>query len=175
MSICVFFNIEHYTMPQLFYCNKTNFFMGSAYNKGFLNNTFNSFFETALEKGVIKKKRTFKARDFKISEKTYDSKHKLLCIQLPNPKKHDRTDTYLKSYYISFLEYDNKIEVLDIYGLQKRNSKQNMVLVVSFVDGDDDKIVFRGIIEDSPNSIFSYMHKVAFENYYPHISLSYWE
>ena len=69
MAINVFYNIEHYTMPQIFYCGKTNFFMGAAYNKGFLHQTFNSFFEMAFQKGVIKKKRKFKAGDFKISEK----------------------------------------------------------------------------------------------------------
>lgn len=175
MAINVFYNIEHYTMPQIFYYGKTNFFMGAVYNKGFLHQTFNSFFEMAFKKGIIKRKRKLKASDFKISEKTYDDKHKLLCIHLPMPKTCDHSEVYLRAYFISFLEYDNKIEILDIYGLQKRNSKQNENFVISFVDGNDNEIVFRGIVGDDSKSIFEYMYKVAFENFYPHVSLSRWE
>lgn len=171
MAINFFYNIEHHTLPQVFYYGKTNFFMGAAYNKGFLHQTFNSFFEIAFKNGVIKRKRKFKTGNFKISEKTYDNKHKLLCIHLPKPKTCDYAEVYLKTYLISFMERDNKIEVLDIYGLQKRGSKPNEVFVVSFVDGDDDKIVFRGIVKDEPNSIFEHMYKVAFENFYPRVSL----
>lgn len=175
MAINIFYNIEHYTMPQIFYCGKTNFFMGCTYNKGFLHQTFNYFFETAFQEGVIKRKRKFKAEDFEITEKTYDSKHKLLCIRLPKPKTCDRTNVYLKTYFISFLEYDDKIEVLDIYGLQKRDSQKNEIVVVSFVDGNDDKIVFRGIVNDDRISIFEYMYKVAFENFYPRVTFSCFE
>lgn len=174
MAINVFYNIEHYTMPQVFYYGKTNFFMGAAYNKGFLHETFNSFFDSAFKKGVIKIKREFKASDFRISETTYDDKHKLLCIYLPEPKSCDHTDVYLVAYFISFLEYDNKIEVLDIYGLQNRDSALNKFFVVSFVDGNDE-IVFRGIVEDDSNSVLEYMYKVAFENFYPCVSLMRWE
>ena len=175
MAIKVFYNIEHYTMPQVFYYGKTNFFMGAAYNKGFLHRTFNSFFDMAFKEGVIKRRRKFKSSDFKISERTYDDKHKLLCIHLPKPKTRDRTNKYLMAYFISFLECDNQIEVLDIYGLQKRDSEQNKNFVISFVDGNDDQIVFRGTVNDDPNSIFEYMYKVAFEDFYPSVSLLSWE
>ena len=57
MSIPVFFNIEHYTMPQIFYCDKANFFMGTAYGTGFMNKTFTTFYDEAYKKGVVKKKR----------------------------------------------------------------------------------------------------------------------
>ena len=175
MAINVFYNIEHYTLPQVFYHNKTNFFMGVAYNKGFLHQTCNSFFDMAFKKGVIKIKRKFNAKDFKISETTYDDKHKLLCIRLPKPKKCDNTDTYLESYFLSFLEYDNKIEVLDIYALRKCNSKQERFFFISFNSRDDDKIVFRGIVEDEQSKILEYMYKVAFEDFYPRVSLSSWD
>ena len=175
MAINVFYNLEHHTLPQVFYCGKTNFFMGAAYNKGFLHQTFNSFFKIAFQNGFIKRKRKFKVWNFKISEKTYNSEHKLLCIHLPKPKACDHTDVYLKTYLISFVENDDIIKVLDIYGLQKHGSKQKEVFVVSFVDGDDEKIVFRGMVKDDPTSIFEYMYKVAFENFYPRVSLLDWE
>ena len=60
MSIPLFFNIEHYTMPQLFYYDKANFFMGTAYGKGFMHQNFNAFFNNAYKDGVIKKRRNFK-------------------------------------------------------------------------------------------------------------------
>ena len=174
MSIPVFFNIEHYTMPQIFYYDKANFFMGTAYNKGFMYQTFNTFFDDAYKKGVIKKRRKFKPEEFIISEISYDEKHRILCVELPKPKKSDNANKFLYSYYISFLEYKDKIEVLDIYGIQKQLVTDTHGVVLSFCENEDN-IRFRGLIKTDRSSIVEYMYKVAFENYYPKVDLSVWE
>lgn len=174
MSLPVFFNIEHYTMPQLFYYDKANFFMGTAYGKGFMHQTFNTFFEDAYKKGIIKKKRKFKAKEFILSEISYDDEHRMMCIKLPKPKKEDNAKHYLYYYFISFLEFKDRIEVLDIYGLQRQTNKDTHAVVVSFSEDKDD-IRFRGLIKLDSSSIVEYMHKVAFENYYPKVDVSVWK
>lgn len=171
MSIPVFFNIEHYTMPQVFYYDKANFFMGAVYDKGFIHQTFNVFFEEAYKKGALKNKRKFTAKEIKLSEISYNDEQKILFIELPKPKKTDNAMRYLKTYCISFFETKERIEILDIYGIQKIPNQNEAVIVISFVK-DDDKIIFRGILEDNKSAIVKYMYKVAFENYYPETTIS---
>ena len=174
MSIPVFFNIEHYTMPQLFYYDKANFFMGTAYGKGFMHETFNTFYDEAYKEGVIKKRRKFKAEEFILSEISYDENHRIMCVELPKPKKSDGANSYLYSYYISFLEYKDKIEILDIYGIQKQLGTDTHGVVLSFSEKEDD-VRFRGLIKTDRKSIVEYMYKVAFENYYPKVDVSVWK
>ncbi len=174
MSIPLFFNIEHYTMPQLFYYDKANFFMGTAYGKGFMHQNFNAFFNNAYKDGVIKKRRNFKAKEFTISEISYDEEHRILCVKLPNPKSSDNATHFLHSYFISFLETKDEIKVLDIYGLQQQQKMDTFGVVLSFSEDEND-IRFRGIIKTDRNSIFEYMYKVAFENYYPKVDVSIWK
>ncbi len=148
--------------------------MGTAYNKGFMHQTFNTFYEDAYKKGIIKKRKKFNAKEFIISEISYDEKHRILCVGLPKPKKSDNVNKFIYSYYISFLEYKDKIEVLDIYAIQKQLVTDTHGVVLSFSENEDD-IRFRGLIKTDRKSIVDYMYKVAFENYYPKVDLSVWE
>lgn len=174
MSIPVFFNIEHYTMPQVFYYDKANFFMGTAYGKGFMYQTFNTFFDEAYKKGALIKRRKFYAEEFIVSEISYDDKRRIMCVELPKPKKEDDAKHYSHSYFISFLESKNKIEILDIYGLQLQPYMDTHGVVLSFSEDEDD-IRFRGLIKNDRKSIVEYMYKVAFENYYPKVDVLVWE
>lgn len=47
-------------------------------------------------------------------------------------------------------------------------------VVLSFSEDEND-IRFRGIIKTDKNSVFEYMYKVAFENYYPKVDVSIWK
>ena len=96
-----------------------------------------------------------------------------MCVELPKPQKSDNADNYLYSYYISFLEHKENIEVLDIYGIEKHPSFENHGIVISFSEDEDD-IRFRGLIKNDKKSIVEYMYKAAFENYYPNVNVSVW-
>ena len=97
-----------------------------------------------------------------------------MCVKLPKPKKSDNVNKFIYSYYISFLEYKDKIEVLDLYGIQKQLVADTHGVVLSFTENEDD-IRFRGLIKTDRKSIVEYMYKVAFENYYPKVDVSVWE
>lgn len=162
-----FFDNETKVIPEMYYDDKTFFFKASLKGTKFFCELFNSAFEFSYQNGIIPKKKNFKENQFIVSDIQFSPSERVIFVELPLPVlKKDWEVTYLKSYCIPYLQYEDKIEILDLYAEQGRADRPDEGLIIKFVKDSDFKVC-AAIKGDRQNTLGA-MYQIIFKNYDPY-------
>ena len=111
--------IETQIIPQFFDINRGYFLEGLlCEGRDFLCDNFNCAFEAYYENGKIKEKIIYSSSEFYVNVKIYGDSDRMVCIELPQPRKSDFSyNMYVKYYFIPYRVKKDGIEIFDIYGI----------------------------------------------------------
>ena len=111
--------IETQIIPQFFDINRGYFLEGLlCEGRDFLCDNFNCAFEAYYEKKKIKEKIIYSSSEFYVNVKIYGDSDRMVCIELPQPRKSDFSyNMYVKYYFIPYRVKKDGIEIFDIYGI----------------------------------------------------------
>lgn len=162
-----FFNNETKVIPDVYYNDKTFFFKAALKGTRFFCELFNSAFEISYQDRLITHKRTFKENQFVVSDIQFSPTERVIFIELPLPiLKKDWEVTYLKSYCIPYLQYNDRIEILDLYAEQGRADRLDEGIIIKFAKDADYKPC-AAIKGDRQNTLGA-MYQIIFKDYDPY-------